>query len=121
MALNLKKLYITAEYGDNHRFIYNAGADELSAVKTSGYFNEAVKERVMQTGDIMDVIADNNGSGATVLITVTGGVVSVVQFAGGNVSDVSGDISALKTAVGMPYSAETSLTARVSALESTGG
>lgn len=86
MALNLKKLYITAEYGDNHRFVYNAGADELSAVKTSGYFNDAVKERAMQTGDIMDVIADNNGTAATVLIAVTDGVVSVVQFAGGDTS-----------------------------------
>ena len=90
MAVNLKKLYITDEYGDNHRYACNAGADSASVVKTSGYFDAAVKERAMKDGDIIDVVCANNTVGMTLLAKVADGVVTVAAFSTGETASAGG-------------------------------
>lgn len=81
MAFNIDNLRKVATNGANQILTYDAGTDVQATAATSGYFDDAVEPRKLQTGDILFLSSNSKTEFQVYQITVTSGVVTVAAAA----------------------------------------
>lgn len=81
MAFNIDNLRKVATNGENQILTYDAGTDGQTTAAASGYFDDAVEQRKLKTGDIVFITSDSKSEFQVFLITVTAGVVTVAAAA----------------------------------------